>query len=100
MPVVPVYSNYSNGYIVEYAPVDGNGEFTSAYCTSWLLLPAENLWSAAVRGFLYCLAIAYIFIGVAIGSDVFMISIEVSSSIRVIKLHKTRFIFAAFIYFI
>ena len=73
-----VYTNFSNGYIVEYAPVDANGDFTSEYCRSWLLLPAENLWTKGVRGVLYCLAIAYIFIGIAIGSDVFMISIEVS----------------------
>ena len=34
-------------------------------CTSWLLLPTENLWSEGVRGFLYILGMLYLFIGEA-----------------------------------
>ncbi|OWF47929.1 sodium/calcium exchanger 2-like isoform X3 [Mizuhopecten yessoensis] len=65
---------YSNGYVVEYVE---NG---SLPCSSYILLPAENLWPKAFRGFLYILAIAYIFLGVAIASDIFMSSIEVITS--------------------
>lgn len=63
-------SQYGNGYVVEYVK---NG---SEACSSWLLLPAENLWNIGLRGFLYCLALAYMFFGVAISSDIFMASIE------------------------
>lgn len=69
-----VQSDYANGYVVE---IVANG---SKPCTSWILLPAENLWNEGVRGFLYCLAIAYLFLGVAIASDIFMSSIEVITS--------------------
>ncbi|XP_033124004.1 sodium/calcium exchanger 2-like isoform X2 [Anneissia japonica] len=72
--VMQHYSNYSRGYVVE---VYGKGD---KVCSSWLLLPAENLWSEGVRGFLYILAMVYIFIGIAIISDVFMCSIEVITS--------------------
>ncbi|XP_069137489.1 sodium/calcium exchanger 1-like isoform X6 [Argopecten irradians] len=68
------YSHYSNGFVVEYVE---NG---SLPCSSYILLPAENLWSKGLRGFLYILAIAYIFLGVAIASDIFMTSIEVITS--------------------
>lgn len=72
-----VRQNFPNGYIVEFAPVDDSGNFTSAYCESWLLLPAENLWPNWLRGVLYVIGLLFCFIGVAIGSDVFMTSIEV-----------------------
>ena len=49
-------------------------------CDSWMLLPAENLWSEGVRGFLYIIGMLYVFIGVAIASDIFMMSIEVITS--------------------
>ncbi|XP_060062808.1 sodium/calcium exchanger 2-like [Ylistrum balloti] len=68
------FSHYSNGYVVEFVE---NG---SKPCSSYILLPAENLWSEGLRGFLYILAIAYIFLGVAIASDIFMTSIEVITS--------------------
>ena len=64
-------TNYSNGYVVE---------FDSTPCESYILLPAENLWHEGVRGFLYCLALIYLFLGIAIVSDVFMSSIEVITS--------------------
>ena len=73
---VRVQSNYSNGVIVEYLPAL-NGTASRMSCHSWLLLPAENLWSSSLRCCLYVVAIMYIFIGIAIGSDVFMTSIEV-----------------------
>ncbi len=67
-------TNYSNGYVVEFY------DATSEPCESYILLPAENLWHEGVRGFLYCLALIYIFLGIAIVSDVFMSSIEVITS--------------------
>ena len=69
-----VYHNYSNGYIIEIIPVG------SEPCESYLLLPAENLWSKELRGFLYILAMLYSFVGIAIVSDIFMMSIEVITS--------------------
>jgi solute carrier family 8 (sodium/calcium exchanger) len=69
-----VYTNFSNGYVVEIIPSDGE------HCTSWLLLPAENLWHVGIRATLYVLAMLYLFLGIAIVSDVFMCSIEVITS--------------------
>ena len=62
---------YSDGYVVEYL------EYGEDRCESWLLLPAENLWPQWLRGFIYCLALFYLFVGIAIASDIFMCSIEV-----------------------
>ena len=45
-------------------------------CNSYILVPAENIWSKPVRGLLYLVTMFYIFIGIAIASDVFMSSIE------------------------
>ena len=70
------YTNYSRGWVIE--AVDDGLES----CESWLLLPAENLWSKGLRGFLYTLALMYIFVGIAIVSDIFMCSIEVITSQR------------------
>ncbi|XP_076465393.1 sodium/calcium exchanger 2-like [Babylonia areolata] len=72
--MILVYDNYSRGYVVE---ILNEGEES---CKSWLLLPAENLWPEALRGILYILALIYLFIGIAIASDVFMCSIEVITS--------------------
>lgn len=66
--------NYSNGYIVEYV------EAGREACSSWLLLPAENLWATWLRGILYILCLLWFFMGIAIISDVFMSSIEVITS--------------------
>ena len=44
------------------------------------MLPAQNLWPAPVRGILYTVAILYIFLGIAIAADVFMLSIEMITS--------------------
>lgn len=45
-------------------------------CDSWILLPGENLWNDGIRGFLYIIAMLWTFIGIAIASDIFMMSIE------------------------
>lgn len=63
------------GYVVEY--VSSND---SDICESRISLPADNLWSDGVRGFLYLLAMAYVFLGIAVASDIFMNSIEVMTS--------------------
>ncbi|XP_052696783.1 sodium/calcium exchanger 1-like isoform X10 [Crassostrea angulata] len=68
------FSYYSNGYVVE------NLDNGTDQCKSWILLPAENLWPAALRGFLYIVALVYFFLGVAIASDIFMASIETITS--------------------
>lgn len=65
------------GYVVELLSSPNN-----SVCSSWLLLPGENLWPEWTRGSLYLIALLYIFIGIAIVSDVFMGSIEVITSKR------------------
>ena len=63
------------GYVVEYV-----SQPNASICSSWLLLPGENLWPEWLRGCLYLIAMAYIFVGIAIVSDLFMGSIEVITS--------------------
>ena len=67
--------NFSHGYIVELYPLDANGSFTP--CRSWTMLPSENLWPKYLRIPMYIYSLIFLFIGVAIGSDKFMTSIEV-----------------------
>ena len=67
-------TNYSRGYVVEFLDAG------DTRCESYLLLPAENLWSEALRGFLYILGLVYLFVGIAIASDIFMCAIEVITS--------------------
>ena len=66
-----IRTNYTRGYIVE---------FQERCFDSWLLLPAEVLWNDSLRGFLYILAMFYVFLGIAIVADIFMSSIEVITS--------------------
>lgn len=66
--------SYTNGHVVEYY------WNSSGRCSSWILLPAENLWPRWLRGILYLTAMFYLFVGIAIVSDVFMCSIEVITS--------------------
>lgn len=79
--IVGPYNNLSNltanqygdrGFIVDY--------WKEERCESWLLLPGENLWPSWVRGVLYIVFMFYLFIGIAIISDIFMGSIEVITS--------------------
>lgn len=55
-------------------------EWDEAPCSSWLLVPGENLWAAWFRGLLYICFLFYLFIGIAIISDIFMGAIEVITS--------------------
>ncbi|XP_036363729.1 sodium/calcium exchanger 2-like isoform X4 [Octopus sinensis] len=66
--------NYTYGYIVEYIPEN------HTRCSSWILVPGENLWLHTTRGVIYIIAMLYIFLGIAIVSDLFMSSIEVITS--------------------
>lgn len=74
MATYQLFTNYSNGHIVEVLAVNVTP------CSSWILLPGENLWPAPLRGVLYIVALIYLFMGVAIASDMFMCSIEVITS--------------------
>ena len=76
MSLGKIFRNYTNGYIVEYVPLDVSGNVVN-YCRTWLLA-TEVLWSKDVRICLYLYSLTTCFIGVAIGSDVFMTSIAVS----------------------
>mmetsp|Transcript_23235 Transcript_23235/g.32123 ORF Transcript_23235/g.32123 Transcript_23235/m.32123 type:complete len:754 (-) Transcript_23235:170-2431(-) len=49
-------------------------------CSSYILIPGENMWSREARGFLYLFALLYFFLGIAIVADVFMNAIEVITS--------------------
>lgn len=69
-----VRTNYDRGYVIEELDIGDEP------CSSWLLLPAENLWNPVLRGFLYVIAIAYFFVGIAIASDIFMSAIETITS--------------------
>ena len=63
--------NYSTGYIVEYE---------ERCFDSWLLIPGVPFWPRWLRGILYSLAIFYMFVGIAIVADKFMLSIEIITS--------------------
>jgi len=65
------YQEFPGGIIIEYK---------STVCESWLLLPGENLWPDWLRGVLYIVFMFYLFIGIAIISDIFMGAIEVITS--------------------
>ena len=46
------------------------------FCSSYVTVPAESAWPAGLRGFIYMLCLFYLFLGVAIISDLFMAGIE------------------------
>ena len=63
--------NHTKGFITLYEDV----------CfKSWLLVPGQLLWSDWTQGCLYVCAILYLFIGIAIAADSFMMSIEMITS--------------------
>mgnify|MGYP003684325709 CR=1 FL=1 len=68
---LPHVDAYSSGYVV-YATKDNTQE-----CTSWLLAPGTNLSSTPFLAFAYMLGLIYVFLGIAIISDIFMAAIEV-----------------------
>lgn len=70
------------GLIEERYPNEGKR------CSSWLLLPGQNLWNANVLRILYFLLLCWCFLGVAIVADLFMGAIEVITS-RKVTIEKT-----------
>eukprot|EP01062_Namystynia_karyoxenos_P002174 TRINITY_DN1075_c0_g2_i1.p1 TRINITY_DN1075_c0_g2~~TRINITY_DN1075_c0_g2_i1.p1 ORF type:complete len:1001 (+),score=345.85 TRINITY_DN1075_c0_g2_i1:117-3119(+) len=54
------------------------------FCDSYILVPAENVWWRELRAFLYLITLIYIFLGVAIISDIFMSGIEKITSEKVV----------------
>mmetsp|Transcript_27992 Transcript_27992/g.65642 ORF Transcript_27992/g.65642 Transcript_27992/m.65642 type:complete len:784 (-) Transcript_27992:280-2631(-) len=67
-----VVASYPTGYIL-YA----EGEDATYECSSWLLAPGTNLANRPFLAFIYLVGLAYIFLGIAIISDIFMAAIEV-----------------------
>ena len=61
------------GFIEEYS----NGE---TFCTSWIFHPGLSLLGDGALGVLYLLFLVWLFIGIAIMSDIFMEAIEVITS--------------------
>ena len=64
-------SRYRNGgVLVEY------WSESEKVCTSYILVPAESMWHPILRTILYFMGLVYLFMGIAILADVFMMSIE------------------------
>ena len=57
-------TTYASAELYELHEVD------SIVCSSFILLPAENVWSAGLRTMLYFFALLYCFLGIAIIADV------------------------------
>ncbi|KAJ1626622.1 hypothetical protein T492DRAFT_909965, partial [Pavlovales sp. CCMP2436] len=72
----PQIEVYDTGYVV-YAQDEG-----AQLCSSWLLAPGTNLSGRPFLGFIYLVGLAYIFLGIAIISDIFMAAIEVMRAVR------------------
>ena len=70
-------TKFSGGkLLIEYYPKD------HAVCNSWILVPAENIWPMGLRIVLYFTGLVYVFLGVAIISDIFMSGIEKITSAK------------------
>ena len=71
----------TSNYTVRYSNSKGYVALYSSPCySSWLSLPAEDLWPDWIRTLLYTFVILYLFIGIAIAADIFMLSIEMITS--------------------
>ncbi|TGZ74133.1 hypothetical protein CRM22_001107 [Opisthorchis felineus] len=58
------------------------------YCVGWLSLPADNAWPQWLRIMLYVTGLLYLFVGIAVMSDIFMFSIErITSEKRLIRIY-------------
>jgi len=55
----------SNGFVEEYS----NKE---TYCHSWVIIPGTSLLSEGLLTFIYLIWLGYLFVGIAIVSDIFM----------------------------
>lgn len=68
-----LYSNYTvvmqpQGFVEEF--------WTKQRCTSVVLIPGTSLLSPGLMGVCYLLTLGYLFLGIAIVSDIFMEAIE------------------------
>jgi len=68
-----LYSNYTlvmqpQGFVEEF--------WTKQRCTSVVLIPGTSLLSSGLMGVCYLLTLGYLFLGIAIVSDIFMEAIE------------------------
>lgn len=50
---------------------------TETHCHSWIMIPGTTLLNPGFMGFAYLCALGWLFLGIAIISDIFMESIEV-----------------------
>ncbi|KAL3689800.1 hypothetical protein R1sor_016109 [Riccia sorocarpa] len=65
------------GYVLEvFEYADSNTTLARESCSSYLLLPAENVWRYQTRGFLYAIGLAYCFIGLASITVLYMRAME------------------------
>ena len=78
MALTSIFRNYTYGYIVNYVS-ESNKNSTTVYCTNSILFPSESLWPHWFRTICYLYGLLNSFAGVAVGSDVFMTSIAVST---------------------
>ena len=60
---------YPKGVLVEFTNKD-------EFCDSWVLIPGTNLLNDYFLAFVYACTLIYMFLGIAIISDIFMGSIE------------------------
>jgi len=78
-PGSPSVDASANGYVVYASDVN------TQECTSWLLAPGTNLSNTGFLGFAYFIGLIYLFLGLAIISDIFMAAIERITSIEVTR---------------
>jgi len=73
MPLVH-REKYTRGYLLEIYDYD------AVFCASPFNTAGVNLWGGFTKGFFYLLGLIYMFLGVSIVADVFMMAIEVITS--------------------
>ncbi|KAF5404952.1 hypothetical protein PHET_01636 [Paragonimus heterotremus] len=72
--------NYSETYT--HAPVSTSLDEHIPLCPSWLSVPGFELWPSWIKIALNIVALAYLFVGIAVTSEIFMFSIERITSTR------------------
>jgi solute carrier family 8 (sodium/calcium exchanger) len=83
-PAGPGVEIYERGYVV-YASHEGGTQ----HCTSWLLAPGTNLNAAPGLAIVYLVGLVWVFLGIAIISDIFMAAIEVITAAEGTKRYVT-----------
>lgn len=69
--------NYANGFVEEY--------YDTQICKSVFLIPGTSLLNKGLMGFVYLVWLLWLFVGIAIISDIFMESIEVITAQTTLK---------------